>query len=1214
MEFTLNQKKAHDLNRHISVTAGAGSGKTAVLVHRYLKILLEKNLRPNQVVAITFTEKAAAKLKQRIVREINARLEEGNHSTKLEAIKAGMISAQISTIHSFCARILREYPVEAGVDAGFNVLQRIEQQFILNEIIDSTLKSIADRPAGDAMREKLADLLRIFGKRRLEERLYQLVSQREAVDRLIRDLYNLTDAEVLDYWHEFAQAKLLQSLSDQFPIERWLHCLDTVLVVVKGKNAAKVRELAARIQPDLGAQDAISILGEIAPLLLTQKGEISKRDFIGARVKTDEIEAEIDFLVCAANHFQSFPAFTDDDVLLIRVTRPLLAIYDQIQHVYERHKLQQGQLDFDDLQIKVRDLLQNESICARLVQRYPYIMVDEYQDTNRLQYEILKPLISDFQLGNLFIVGDQKQSIYGFRGADVRVFHQTRQEMTAYQSQYRGHQDEFVWYDEELQANDSEKRGDIHLPENFRLLRNLVGCINLVFQPLMETAGVNEFEVVYEPLIKGRATDQPGDVELIIGSKGQAGSHLQPPIDENELIGARIRQLIGASAMIWERNGDEETPRPIRYGDIAILIRSRTHLPEIESALLNAEIPYKITGGIGFYQRQEIYDIGNYLQFLVNPDDDVALAGVLRAPFFGISDVELYEISQRPEPRSFWQKVQTYTAERISKSYNTQYTIPDTHHISSDSPSFQSPIFYAVETLRHHQEICHRLPISRLIRKIVNDTSMVGVLPVGQQGKQRWANYEKLLDIAREFESAGFTDLFDFLERLNLLIEEEEREGQATTQLTEDTVQVMTVHAAKGFEFPVVILPHLDRRFRYDSEPFIDDVLGISLSPTDPENGYQQSEPTATQLMQNRAKQRTDAEEKRLFYVAATRARDRLVLSGTLDWRGNAGGWFGWLLATLGFSGMPHVTRDLDSIGEDEIQHPVTIEALSGAGTTPISFDLPIRIIKSLDALDFVEEDTPAPPPPAGFPAFHVDSLRPSPVSETFSVTQLATYAHCPTKFYLQHRIQAPISDLDPESTARGTAVHEVLAQLRTQADCDRDLEPLIRAMFVDVSVETVREHVENFLNSEIGVMALSADERYCERHIYAQIGSHLINGIVDRLFKDSAGLWHLIDYKTDAIDRSELADSVARYRPQIELYALLVHRLHPPQVVIPATIFFTHLAEPYSMELTGEALEEVEGAWLKRIEAIQVGTFEKNAEHCPMCPYFVDSQCLVSN
>jgi ATP-dependent helicase/nuclease subunit A len=411
-----------------------------------------------------------------------------------------------------------------------------------------------------------------------------------------------------------------------------------------------------------------------------------------------------------------------------------------------------------------------------------------------------------------------------------------------------------------------------------------------------------------------------------------------------------------------------------------------------------------------------------------------------------------------------------------------------------------------------------------------------------------------------------------------------------------------------------VILPHLDRRFRYDSEPFIDDVLGISLSPTDPENGYQQSEPTATQLMQNRAKQRTDAEEKRLFYVAATRARDRLVLSGTLDWRGNAGGWFGWLLATLGFSGMPHVTRDLDSIGEDEIQHPVTIEALSGAGTTPISFDLPIRIIKSLDALDFVEEDTPAPPPPAGFPAFHVDSLRPSPVSETFSVTQLATYAHCPTKFYLQHRIQAPISDLDPESTARGTAVHEVLAQLRTQADCDRDLEPLIRAMFVDVSVETVREHVENFLNSEIGVMALSADERYCERHIYAQIGSHLINGIVDRLFKDSAGLWHLIDYKTDAIDRSELADSVARYRPQIELYALLVHRLHPPQVVIPATIFFTHLAEPYSMELTGEALEEVEGAWLKRIEAIQVGTFEKNAEHCPMCPYFVDSQCLVSN
>ncbi|MBI1929069.1 PD-(D/E)XK nuclease family protein [Candidatus Poribacteria bacterium] len=718
---------------------------------------------------------------------------------------------------------------------------------------------------------------------------------------------------------------------------------------------------------------------------------------------------------------------------------------------------------------------------------------------------------------------------------------------------------------------------------------------------------------------------------------------------------ARIRHLIGTKATVWERGSEAEVPRAIRYGDIAILIRSRTRLPEIESALLKANIPYKITGGIGFYQRQEIYDICNYLQFLVNPEDNVALAGVLRAPFFGISDVELYEISQQPASGSFWEKTQAYAVQRIDESLNhapnTQYAISEgipilrqvqdrfyrgrnTRHISPNLPPFQSspsPLLYAVQTLQQHLEICNRLPISALIRKIVNDTGMIGVLPVGKQGEQKLANYEKLLSVARDFEKSGFTDLFDFLERLNLLIEEEEREGQAETLSTSDAVQVMTIHAAKGLEFPVVILPLMERKFKYDQEPFIDDALGIGFSPLAPEKNYEKSDPTVTKLMRERAKNKIIAEEKRLFYVAVTRARERLILSGTLDGKGNADGWFGWLLDALGISGVP---------AEAQIECPVTIEALKGDEITHISFDLPIRIIKSLDALDFVEEDTSAPPPPIEFPAFHIDPLRPSPAGETFSVTDLLTDAHCPTKFYLKHRLGMPAplptsppspplegrgerggvegeGEMDGEGTARGSAVHKVLAQLRTKADCERDLEASIRASvastFGAVSVDTVRAHVHHFLNSEIGGMALNAQESNCERHIYAQIGPHILNGIVDRLFKDSEGLWHLIDYKTDAIEPSEIAARVNYYRPQIELYALLIHRLYPEQPVIPMTFFFTHLAEAYPMQLTAEELGGVEKALLKRIEAIQGGVFEKNREHCPLCPYFVNEQCLIS-
>ena len=1150
MEFTRNQKKAHDPNRHISVTAGAGSGKTAVLVHRYLTILLEKDLPPNQVVAITFTEKAAAELKQRIVNEVNVRLKEEPHSTQLERIKTGMLSAQISTIHAFCARILREYPVEAGVDAGFSVLQGIQQRLTLRDIIDSTLREIADRPDEDETRAKLVNLLRIFGKNKLEGYLSELENQREVVERLKSNLYCHTDSKVLESWHDFVQSQLVQSLKDLFPLENWLRCLYSTLAIARGRNAAEVRELVANIQPNMEPQEAVLVLRKIAPLIVTQSGTISKRDFLGLRVETNTLEEEIDFLVRAANYLLSFPSFTDDDKLLICVTRLLIDVYDEVQRAYEDYKRQSGQLDFDDLQIKVRDLLhQEESIREQLTQRYPYIMVDEYQDTDQLQYEILKPLISNYKSGNLFIVGDQNQSIYRFRGADVRVYDKTRQEIINYQSALtKG----FTWEGEILEASDLEKRGNLRLPENFRLLQNLVGFVNLVFESLMK--GRNEFEVEYAPLVQGRTTDSAGDVELLISSREETARESEPAANENELIVKRIQHLVGTSETIWKDEDDGEHPRLIRYGDIAILIRSRTRLPEIESALLEAEIPYRITGGIGFYQRQEIYDISNYLQFLINTDNDVALAGILRAPFFGVSDVELYEIAQQSSNKPFWEKVHDYVRQ------------PDR--------SSTSPIDYAVRILQNHLQICHRIPPSELIRKIVNDTGLVGVLPVGQSGEQRWANYEKLLGIAREFEKSGFADLFDFLEQLDLLIEEEEREGQATAQLTADAVQIMTIHAAKGLEFPVVILPNLDRRAtRYDQEPLIDDHLGIGFRPANPDKNYEESNPGATHLMRERVHNKRTAEEQRLFYVATTRARDRLILSGTLTQRGEARGWFGWLFDALGISGIPTA---------GELLYPITIITLLGEEAATI----PIRIIKSPDELDFAKEETSTPSALAEFPTYHIEPLIASSVNRTFSVTELTTYAHCPTRFYLEHQIQVPPSDSQSEETA-----------------------------------ETIREAGNRFLDSRVREMALNAGEVYRERHIHAEIGSHIVEGAADQLFKDSRGLWQVINYERDSIDWEEIGDPADYYRSQIELYALLVHRLYPEQQVIPVTIYVTDPATAYSMEIRREELVDIGRTWVERIGEMQtvlntdgIGEekFEKNRYHCPLCPYFVDGECMA--
>jgi ATP-dependent helicase/nuclease subunit A len=422
----------------------------------------------------------------------------------------------------------------------------------------------------------------------------------------------------------------------------------------------------------------------------------------------------------------------------------------------------------------------------------------------------------------------------------------------------------------------------------------------------------------------------------------------------------------------------------------------------------------------------------------------------------------------------------------------------------------------------------------------------------------------------------------------------------------------MTIHAAKGLEFPVVILPNLDRGFRSDQEPFIDDLLGIGFRPADPEKNYKQSDPGATQLMRARAKNKTEAEEQRLFYVATTRARDRLILSGTADKRGNATCWLNWLFDALEISDIPL---------EGELLHPMTIQASSEEKAT--SIDLPIRIIKSLDEPDSVEEKALTPSPSTEFPAFHIEPLIASAVGKTFSVAELTTYVRCPTRFYLQHQIQMPISDPHSEETARETAVHAVLARLQTREDCARDLAPLIRAVSIDVSTETVREDVEHFLNSTIGTIALNADEGYCERHIHAKIGSHIVNGIADRLFRDSKGLWQIINYETDRIDWEDIGAPADYYRSQIELYALLVHRLYPEQQVIPVTVYSTDLASSYSVEVTREELIDIEGAWLERIktidaalssDAIEAGRFEKNLEHCPLCPYFIDGECMVSD
>ena len=1159
MRLTPSQQQALNIERHICVTAGAGSGKTAVLVERYLKILREGNVEPREIVAITFTEKAAAEMKERIIEKLSPQ-EERDDSEPVNSLyhfRDKMNTAHISTIHAFCSRILREFPFQAGAPANFSILQGIDQKLSLQQIIRETLKDIATTP-DNPHRAGLARLLRRYGgQKKLVDFFVTMINQRDVIEHLRQEIYhNPNNTEI----HRDLEQRIYDTLVSTIDVAEFIRCLNATLQVVKGRNAAAVRDLTQQLETiyegDPDSSELPKLLKQIADPITIKSGAIAKAAFIGSRVDTTDIDPEINSLVSAAKKIKALPLIEDsengadgnetDDDFLLSTIRDLLALYGKVFDAYQTAKLSQGKLDFSDLQMKTRDLLRdNEEIRRELVARHKYYMVDEYQDTNKLQYELVMLLTNNLKDANLFIVGDPKQSIYRFRGADVSVFKKTRQEITA-------------------------KDGlSISLTENFRSLRDTVGFVNYFFYRLMGDGKETEFEVPYEPLTQARPVNGNGAVEILIGKQGDAAAN------EYTLIAQRIKHMKTNEETVWKRDGNGmEAECPIEYGDIAILIRSRRHLPDIERALREAGIPYLTTGGVGFYQRQEIYDIWNYLNFLDAPSENqAALAAVLRGPAFGVSDVELYEIS-RQDGENFWEQAQHYQA--------------PSHNLDR-----------AIATLKKHSQFAHRMPVNQLILTVVNETGMIGTLKTGKYGQQRWANYQKLLELARNFDGDENTQTLPaFVEFLDTLITEEPQEGEAPVDADSGSVQIMTIHAAKGKQFPVVILPRLDRKGQTDMEPFIDETLGIGFSPLNPDVDYTKTDPEIVTHMKNRANEKEIAEKKRLFYVGTTRACDRLILSGTLP----AQNMLGWL----------HKYLDIDE-EDTSLNLSVALEVFRGNNTSSQSFQLQIPICwepTDTAATDAASDETTS----VDFPE-SPRKLKLRKIPASFSVPELANYARCPLRYQLENVLRIPMNgqaETDPDENEMNAAVRSLLTRIRQQSDAE-NLDTLIDQALENYpevtteSTDALRTYANNFINSELGGSALSASTIQTNQQVHADINGHLIDGRLDRLFRDETGNYQIINYKTG--EPQDLDTS----RPEMELYSLLAHKLYPNQPTVTINLFFTEHSCYEQIHFSTAQLQKVQEQWQKKISALQRGVYQKNTEHCCSCPYAdPDGQCIM--
>jgi ATP-dependent helicase/nuclease subunit A len=1200
--LTPSQESALDIGHHLAVTANAGSGKTRVLVERYCR-LIASGATPQEILVLTYTEKAAAELQKKIALRL-AELKSGSPDTaageRYEDARIAAQAAPIGTIHSFCARTLREFPVEAGVDAAFSVVDELEASTLREDATAEAFRVIVDGKSAEIPREGLMELIRRRGKRQVRETVDHLLRRPEVTGRLTDPggLFSQTDDAVYAVWRE----AVMQFARGQLDGPDVTSDLEFLCARVMPKNRAEAKKLLDSFLASRDSGERVRHFESLRRLLLTQKGGVRKIQFplglqaglADAASRTHErgesIAPVAEFLMrgCPDTEHETF----------LRDTRLLLAVLREVAQRYRERKAELGGVDFDDLQLLVRNLIRVPAVKAQLGARIRFIMIDEFQDTNPTQLEILFPLLSDLARGNLFVVGDPKQSIYRFRQADVRMFLQAR--------------------DKILIAPGGR---EVVLRESFRLLRDPAATVNWLFASLMHDGAIT-----YDPLVVAREATDAGRVEILLsGSAPEGRGGIEPfespqdmatsrsrgpslspaeanrRVEEEDLIARKILKMIEEEEPVLGGDGER---RPLTFRDIAVLMRTRSRLFRLEHAFIRAGIPYAVAAGSGFYQTQDVRDLANYLRFLNNPADDIALAGTLRSPFFTVPDDDLLVLGLTKKGKSLWECLDSAEC----RSWGIASLDAAREVLGED-------LVYGV-----------RLPVSELLARIFYRSNLPGILAGTVRGPQAIANMEKLFVMAREFESGGFMALHDFTIHLNRRIEEQEREGQAAVDEHLEGVRVMTIHAAKGLEFPVVIVPNLDKESPAESLPYLDSALGIALPNIKNEDGTDAPEVPITSVIMDRARRDAEDEERRVFYVACTRARDRLILSGTYDGPAKSRTWLSWLEKVVRRSGG---ALDTPAVSVD-----VRTDFLRKGVQSPESHRLVVPILHSVEA-------RPAPriAPGAGVaePSVELRQIDSPGRGEIFSASKIRTYAHCPAQYRLRYILGFPLGsgpfaresgehegDTEYPAELRGRLFHAVMEHadrlgadpeiLRGEVTAGLAREaPLVGPQARNLSEDVVRQ-LSGLLSSTQWQSVRTGTEVQREFSISAALGEDFITGTIDRLYRAADGVWTVLDYKTDSVTIDSMRDRADQYWPQLRFYAVMVRRLHNASRVRLRIIFSQFPEAEHLQELDERTLALAESEIAHTISKIKRGEFSPSAQICQGCPFGPGGCSLESN
>ncbi|WP_182101799.1 helicase-exonuclease AddAB subunit AddA [Niallia taxi] len=1188
----------------ILVAAAAGSGKTAVLVERMIrKIVSDNPINVDELLVVTFTNASAAEMKHRIGDVLEKEINANPKSQHLKKQLALLNKAHISTIHSFCLEVIRKYYYMIDLDPSFRIADETEAQLMRDECVEDLFEEEYGKD------ENLAffDLVDAFTNDRSDDALQKIIQEVYDFSRAnpspsayLGSLAQMYDIEESGAIEELPFAKeLLVSIELQLDGVRQL--LEYGLELTKRPGGPSPR--ASNFLDDLSLLDIIqqakndswktlyeAMQGlkfsrakackgdEYDPALIEEAQKIRER----AKKILQEMQSEL---------FGRLPEGFIKDMREMKVhVETLTRLVAAFSERFQKMKSEKGLVDFADLEHYCLEILRNsettelEPSVAALYYRKQFkeVLIDEYQDVNMVQESILQLVTADSEsAGNLFMVGDVKQSIYRFRLAEPNLF------LAKYN---RFQEDEDAGY-------------KIDLARNFRSRREVLDGTNYLFKQIM---GVKVGEIEYDrdaELAKGASYPEETiyPIELALVNQNTSVSSDEAEGEDSEfdalkleqsqlearVIAQKMKELFDQKQEVYDAK--TKSYRPVMYKDMVILLRSMTWAPAIMEELKQFNIPTYANLTTGYFESTEVNIMMSLLKVIDNPYQDIPLAAVLRSPIVGLTEEELSQIRIAQKQGAFYDAVKAFMGARTANTEAVYERI--------------APFFSMLHEWRTE---ARRGALSDLVWRLYRDThfyDFVGGLP---GGNQRQANLRALFDRARQYESTSFRGLFRFLRFIERMRDRGNDLGAARA-LTEqeDVVRIMTIHSSKGLEFPFVFLAGIGREFNTMDlrKPFLlDKDLGFATKYIHAKKRI--SYPSLPQIaFVKKKRMELLAEEMRVLYVALTRAKEKLVLVGSvkdiekskLKWA-QAAGHSNWLLNEFDRAS---ARSYLDWIGPALVRHKdaadIHLESWLDKGEVsvhPSSWE--IRILPKEELLAFTAEDLEE---QEGW-LEKVTNGRKVEISSEYQLQIQRTlnwkYAFPEGTIY---RSKQSVSELKRQSerldeqsgtelvqtrrktiwnrpkfmqekklspAEKGTAMHMVMQHVRLDEDITEENvlllvdEMVAKELLTEEQAEAIEVgQIVSFFQTELGLRMRNAKKlvreipfniAYPASSVYTDWQGEdepiLIQGIIDVYFEDEKGTV-LLDYKTDAIqdrfkDGYQEAKPVleSRYRVQIDLYA----------------------------------------------------------------------------